>query len=211
MITGELDHLGAHVRRRTKTTIADPDLTGAVDLVKRVFGPGTVELDRVYVGDITYIWTWEGWAYLATVIDLATRRVVGWALADHMRTELVEDALSMAFIQRDPPAGLIFHSDRGSQYTSGDFAALAAKHHVVLSVGRKGECWDNAVAESFFATIKRELIDTRTWPTRTRLHQAVFEWIEGWYNTRRLHSALGYRTPAEADRDNQPIPAAKAA
>jgi len=104
----------------------------------------------------------------------------------------------MAFIQRQPPAGLVFHSDRGSQYTSGDFATLAAKHHVVLSVGRKGECWDNAVAESFFATIKRELIDTRPWPTRAGLHRAVFEWIEGWYNTRRLHSALGYRTPAGA-------------
>ena len=106
-----------------------------------------------------------------------------------------------------PPAGLIFHSDRGSQYTSADFAALAAQHKVVLSVGRKGECWDNAVAESFFATIKRELIDTRPWPTKARLHRAIFEWTEGWYNTRRLHSALGYRTPAEADRDHHPAAA----
>ena len=153
-------------------------------------------MDRRYVGDITYISTWEGWAYLATVIDLASRRVVGWALADHMRTELVEDALTMAFANRAPQRGVIFHSDRGCQYTSGDFAELARANGVVLSVGRKGECWDNAVAESFFATIKRELIDTRSWPTRIGLRRAVFEYIEGWYNTRRLHSTLGYLSPA---------------
>jgi len=150
-----------------------------------------------YAGDITYIATWEGWAYLATVIDLASRRVVGWALADHMRTELVEEALQMAFLQRRPGEGAIFHSDRGCQYTSSDYAALARANGVVLSVGRAGECWDNAVAESFFATIKRELIDTRSWPTRAGLRRAVFEYIEGWYNTRRLHSSLGYRSPAQ--------------
>ena len=192
------------------TTIADPEAAAAADRIRRAFATGG-PTDARYVGDITYIATWEGWTYLATVIDLSTRRVVGWALADHMRTELIEDALEMAFTQRRPPAGLIFHSDRGSQYTSGDFAALALKHKVVLSVGRKGECWDNAVAESFFATIKRELIDTRSWPTRTGLHRAVFAWIEGWYNTRRLHSSLGYRTPAEADRDHQQANPAKAA
>ena len=137
------------------------------------------------------------WAYLATVIDLASRRVVGWALADHMRTELVEGALEMAFANRAPDKGVIFHSDRGCQYTSGDFAELARAHGVVLSVGRKGECWDNAVAESFFATIKRELIDTRAWPTRAGLRHGVFEYIEGWYNTRRLHSSLGYVSPAQ--------------
>lgn len=141
--------------------------------------------------------TWEGWAYLATVIDLASRRVVGWALADHMRTELVEEALEMAFVQRRPPAGVVFHSDRGSQYTSRDYGQLARANGVVLSVGMAGECWDNAVAESFFATIKRELIDTRAWPTRAGLRTAVFDYIEGWYNTRRLHSTLGYRSPAE--------------
>ena len=202
--------IGRCRRRWTRTTISDPGVV-AVDLVRRAFGPGTVELDRVYVGDITYIWTWQGWAYLATVIDLASRRVVGWALADHMRAELVCDALGMALEHRRPTPGLIFHSDRGSQYTSADFAALAAQHKVVLSVGRKGECWDNAVAESFFATIKRELIDTRPWPTKARLHRAIFEWIEGWYNTRRLHSALGYRTPAEADRDHHSATDPKAA
>jgi len=128
-------------KRWRKTTVVDPDAERALDLIQRHFGPCT-ELDRRYVGDITYIATWEGWAYLATVIDLASRRVVGWALADHMRTELVEDALSMAFSTRRPEKGVIFHSDRGCQYTSKDFAELARANGVVLSVGRKGECWD---------------------------------------------------------------------
>jgi transposase InsO family protein len=183
-------------KRWRKTTMADPEAEAAKDLIQRHFGP-CEEIDRRYVGDITYIATWEGWAYLATVIDLASRKVVGWALADHMRTELVEDALTMAFTNRRPDEGVIFHSDRGCQYTSKDFADLARANGVVLSVGRKGECWDNAVAESFFATIKRELIDTRSWPTRAGLHRAVFEYIEGWYNTRRLHSTLGYLSPAQ--------------
>jgi transposase InsO family protein len=183
-------------KRWRTTTIADPDAEAALDLIQRHFGP-SIEMDRRYVGDITYIATWEGWAYLATVIDLASRRVVGWALADHMRTELVEEALEMAFANRAPDKGVIFHSDRGCQYTSGDFAELTRTNGVVLSVGRKGECWDNAVAESFFATIKRELIATRAWPTRAGLRRAVFEYIEGWYNTRRLHSTLGYLSPAQ--------------
>jgi transposase InsO family protein len=183
-------------KRWRKTTVADPEAEAAKDLIQRHFGP-CVEIDRRYVGDITYIATWEGWAYLATVIDLASRKVVGWSLADHMRTELVEDALTMAFANRAPDEGVIFHSDRGCQYTSRDFADLARQNGVVLSVGRKGECWDNAVAESFFATIKRELIDARSWPTRAGLHRAVFEYIEGWYNTRRLHSTLDYLSPTQ--------------
>jgi putative transposase len=182
-------------KRWRKTTVADPDAEMARDLIQRHFGP-CEEMDRRYVGDITYISTWEGWAYLATVIDLASRRVVGWALADHMRTELIQDALQMAFTTRRPAGGVIFHSDRGCQYTSRDFAALARANGVILSVSRKGECWDNAVAESFFATIKRELIDTRSWPTREGLRRAVFDYIDGWYNTRRLHSSLGYLSPA---------------
>ena len=183
-------------KRWRKTTVADPDAELARDLIQRHFGP-CEEMDRRYVGDITYIATWEGWAYLATVLDLASRRVVGWALADHMRTELVEDALLMAFRHRAPEQGVIFHSDRGCQYTSRDFADLARANRVVLSVGRRGECWDNAVAESFFSTIKRELIDARAWPTRSGLRRAVFEYIEGWYNSRRLHSTLGYLSPAQ--------------
>jgi transposase InsO family protein len=130
------------------------------------------------------------------VIDLASRRVVGWALADHMRTELVEDALKMAFLSRRPEKGVIFHSDRGCQYVSRNYAELARANGVVLSVGMAGQCWDNAVAESFFATIKREVIDTRAWSTRAGLRAAVFDYIEGWYNTRRLHSSLGYMSPA---------------
>ena len=187
---------GRHKKRWRTTTVPDPEAEAAKDLIQRHFGP-CEELDRRYVGDITYVATWEGWAYLATVIDLASRRVVGWALRDHMRTELVEEALEVAFATRRPAKGLIFHSDRGCQYTSGDYATLARDNGVVLSVGRTGECWDNAVAESFFATIKRELIDPRAWPTRAGLRRAVFEYIEGWYNTRRLHSSLGYRSPAE--------------
>ena len=184
-------------RRWRRTTIQDPDTFVAdLDLIQRHFGPCEV-LDARYVGDITYIATWEGWAYLATVIDLASRRVVGWALADHMRTELVTDALGMAFNTRRPGPGVIFHADRGCQYTSKDQRAVADRLGVRLSFGRKGECWDNAVAESFFATIKRELIDRRPWPTRVGLRTAVFEYIEGWYNTRRLHSSLGYLSPAE--------------
>ena len=183
-------------KRWRKTTIADPAAGTALDLIQRAFGPGA-EIDRRYVGDITYIPTWEGWAYLATVIDLSSRRVVGWALASHMRTELVSDALKMALRSRGPDEGLIFHSDRGCQYTSADYGELARLNGVVLSIGRKGECWDNAVAESFFATIKRELIDTRTWPTREGLRRAVFDYIEGWYNVRRLHSSLDYCSPAE--------------
>jgi putative transposase len=187
---------GRRKKRWRTTTIADPAAQRARDLIQRDFGPGP-GTDRRYVGDITYIATWQGWAYLATVIDLASRKVVGWALADHMRTELIEDALTAAFTTRRPAPGVIFHSDRGCQYTSRDFAVLARANGVVLSVSRKGECWDNAVAESFFATVKRELIDGRAWPTRAGLHRAVFDYIEGWYNTRRLHSSLGYLSPAE--------------
>lgn len=187
---------GRRKKRWRTTTIADPAAERARDLIRRDFAPRQ-GADQRYAGDITYVMTWEGWAYLATVIDLSSRRVVGWALADHMRTGLVEDALSMAFTQRRPAAGVIFHSDRGCQYASKDYATLARANGVVLSVSRKGECWDNAVAESFFATIKRELVSDRAWPTRAGLHRAVFDYIEGWYNTRRLHSALGYLSPAE--------------
>ena len=183
-------------RRWTKTTVSDPE-TRAVDLVKRAFGPGTVELDRVYVGDITYIWTWEGWLYLATVIDLASRRVVGWAMADHMRTELVSDALRMAVARRRPAPGLIFHSDRGTQYTSTEFTALLGEHHMVQSLSRPRQCWDNAVAESFFSSLKLELIHRQSWATRAQVRRAVVDYIEVFFNRRRLHSSLGFLTPVE--------------
>jgi transposase InsO family protein len=194
--------IGRCRRRWTKTTISDPEVV-TVDLLKRAFGPGTVELDRVYVGDITYIWTWEGWAYLATVIDLASRRVVGWALADHMRAELVCDALRMAITHRRPAPGLIFHSDRGTQYTSSEFTGLLTEHQMIQSLSRPRQCWDNAVAESFFASLKLELIDRRSWATRTQVRRAVFDYIEVFFNRRRLHSSLDYLTPAEYEAKNQ--------
>jgi putative transposase len=204
--------MGRCRRRWRRTTITDPDadLSAAVDRIERAFGP-CQELDRRWCGDITYIATGDGWAYLATVIDLASRRVVGWALADHMRTDLVVDALSMACRQRRPPGGVIFHSDRGCQYTSRRYGALAEQLGVTLSFSRKGQCWDNAVGESFFATIKGELIDTRSWPNLATLRRAVFDYIEGWYNTRRLHSTLDYRSPAhyeQAIHHNHAAPAA---
>jgi transposase InsO family protein len=188
--------IGRCRRRWTRTTFSDPQVT-AVDRLKRAFGPGTVEINRVWVGDITYIWTWEGWAYLATVIDLASRRVVGWAVADHMRAELVCDALRMAVVHRRPAPGLMFHSDRGTQYTSRQFTGLLAEHHMIQSLSRPRQCWDNAVAESFFASLKLELIDRHSWATRTRVRRAVFDYIEVFYNRQRLHSSLGYCTPTE--------------
>lgn len=181
-------------RRWVTTTISDPDV-GAVDLLKRSFGPGT-ELDRVYVGDITYIRTWEGWLYLATVIDLASRRVVGWAMAEHMRAELICDALRMAIENRQLAPGAMFHSDRGTQYTSKEFTDLLTKHQMIQSLSRPRQCWDNAVAESFFASLKLECIYRQALPTRAHARRAVFDYIEVFFNRRRLHSSLGYRTPA---------------
>ena len=187
--------IGRCRRRWIKTTISDPDVV-AVDLLKRNFDPASIELDRVYVGDITYIRTWEGWLYLATVIDLASRRVVGWAMADHMRAELVCDALRMAIDARRPAPGLIFHSDRGTQYTSTEFTNLLADNDMIQSLSRPRQCWDNAVAESFFASLKLECIYRQPLPTRTLARRAVFDYIEVFFNRRRLHSALGYCTPA---------------
>ncbi|GAA2423957.1 hypothetical protein GCM10010388_09150 [Streptomyces mauvecolor] len=188
---------GRYRRRRQLTTIPDPRAAARPDLVVRGFAPGPDKLDTRWCGDITYIPTEEGWLYLATVIDIASRRVVGWSTADHLRTELVADALTSACRQRRPIRPVIFHSDRGCQYTSQQFASLAAELGVRLSVGRTGQCWDNALAESFFATIKRELPDTSTWPSRALARTAIFDFIEGWYNLHRLHSSLGYRSPAE--------------
>lgn len=187
---------GRQKRRFKKTTIADRGAAPAVDLLGRAFSPEGLALNQAWVGDITYIRTWQGWAYLATVIDLASRRVVGFATADHMRTALVEEALVMALSTRRPAAGLIFHSDRGSQYTSTSFRALLEKHHVRQSLSRPRQCWDNAVAESFFATIKTELIYRTAFATVSAVRTAVFEYIEVFYNRQRIHSALGYQSPS---------------
>jgi transposase InsO family protein len=195
---------GRAAKRWKKTTIADPAAAARADKVRRDFTTNAAAVNSRWCGDITYIGTWEGWLYLATVIDIASRRVVGYAMADHLRTELVADALANAVAGRDPQPGVIFHSDRGCQYTSGQFAALAADCQVELSHGRTGQCWDNALAESFFGSIKGELIDLQSWPTRASARRAVVEYI-GWYNGTRLHSTLGYQTPAEfeASHHNQ--------
>ncbi|MEY2233878.1 IS3 family transposase [Streptomyces sp. BF23-19] len=189
--------IGRHRRRRHRTTTPDPHAVTRPDLVLRDFRPDPAALDTRWCGDITYIATEEGWLYLATVIDIASRRVVGWATADHLRTELVADALRNACRTRRPSGPVIFHSDRGCQYTSHELSILASEFNVRLSVGRTGQCWDNALAESFFSTLKNELGDTRPWPSRAAAHTAIFEWIESWYNLHRIHSSLGYRSPAE--------------
>ena len=183
-------------KRFKKTTEADPlaQIT-AVDLLRRNFK--VKKPNRIWVGDITYIRTWQGWMYLATVIDLYSRRVVGWAMAQHMRAELVVDALKMAIRNRCPNAGLIFHSDRGSQYTSKDYCQLLCKHKIRQSLSRPGQCWDNAVAESFFSTLKAELISCQSWPNLQRAFKAISEFIEIFYNRQRIHSTLGYLSPAE--------------
>jgi putative transposase len=186
--------VGCRPRGVRRTTIADP--TAQVDdLVRRDFRPG--EPDRLWVSDITYVRTDEGWLYLAAILDACSRRVVGWSLADHLRTELALDALTMALTARQPAPGLIHHSDRGTQYLSGAYADRLAGHHLRQSVGRPGTCWDNAVAESFFATLKTELLHRQAWTTRQQARTAVFEYIEAFYNRQRRHSTLGYLTPAE--------------
>jgi putative transposase len=191
-------------RRSTRTTIPDPNArVPALDRLGRAFAPGAYALDSVYVGDITYIRTHEGWLYLATTIDLASRRVVGFAMADHMRASLVCDALEMALQRRHPARGLIFHSDRGSQYTSREFRALLDSHGLLQSLSRPRQCWDNAVAESFFATLKEELVHRQTLPTRAAARRAIFEFIEVFYNRARLHSSLHYLTPVEYEEERR--------
>lgn len=191
---------GKHRRRGWKTTVPDPAAAAAgrvrPDLIGRDFSVDPARINTRWCGDITYVRTWAGWLFLATVIDIDSRRVVGWATADHLRTDLVEDALRQAVARRRPAAGVIFHADRGCQYTSTQLAGVAGELGVRLSHGRTGQCWDNAVGESFFATIKNELLEHGVWPTRTAAAKAIFEYIEGWYNTRRRHSTLGYLSPA---------------
>jgi len=193
----ELDLEGRGPRPRKRTTIPEPGAAAeVVDLVGRRFQPGELALNQCWVGDITYVRTWEGWLYVASVIDLASRRVVGWAMAEHMRAELVMDALEMAIGLRRPAAGLIFHSDRGSQYTSRRFTELLASQGIEQSLSRPRQCWDNAVAESWFSTLKVELIHRQVWATRAAARQAIVEFIEVFYNRQRLHSSLGYAAPA---------------
>ncbi|WP_344294927.1 IS3 family transposase, partial [Actinopolymorpha rutila] len=193
---------GRTPKRWKKTTIADPDAAIRADLIRRDFTADAASINSRWCGDITYVPTWQGWLYLATVIDISSRKVVGQAIADHLRTSLVADALTNAVAARDPDAGVVFHSDRGCQYTSAQFADLAADYDVRLSVGRTGQCWDNALAESFFASLKGECLNTQPWPTRAHARHAIVDYI-AWYNNTRLHSALGYQTPTEFEHANQ--------
>jgi transposase InsO family protein len=203
--------VGRARRRRKRTTTCDPAAAKAADLLQRNFAPTAHAIDTAWCSDISYVRTWEGWTYLATVIDLSSRRVVGLAMADHLRTSLVSEALTMALAQRRPGPGLIFHTDRGCQYTSGDFRGLLARHKIVQSLSRPGQCWDNAVAESFFSTLKEELIYRGSWPTRAAARRAIFEYVEVFYNRRRMHSALGYLSPVDYEARRRDLTEAQAA
>jgi transposase InsO family protein len=191
-------------KRWKTTTVTDPGDTYPADAVKRQWDTGT--LNTVWVGDITYLRTWEGWLYLATVIDACSRRVIGWAIADHMRTDLVEDALKMAITLRgELPGTVVFHADRGTQYASDQITRFAAANALTRSMGRTGVCWDNAMAESFFATLKTEFYYRRIWPTKAGASRAVGAWIEDRYNRRRRHSSIGQISPVafEMQHSNQ--------
>jgi putative transposase len=186
---------GTVARKRGRTTIRVPGVRVCDDLVDRAFLAAAP--NRLWVADITYLRTWEGWLYLVAVQDVFSRRIVGWSVADHMRAELVTDALQMALAQRRPAPGLIWHSDQGSQFVSLAFGQQARAAGIAQSMGSRGDCFDNAVAESFFATLKKELIHGRTWPTKAELRTEVFEYIEVFFNRRRRHSTLGMLSPAD--------------
>jgi len=181
--------------RRMRTTHRIALQQAAPDLVARNFSSEAP--DRLWVADITYVRSGEGFLYLAFILDACSRRVVGWSMATHLRTELVVDALHMAVARRKPAPGLVHHSDRGVQYTSLSFGKRLEDEELLPSMGRVGSAYDNALAESFIATLKTELLYRNTWPTRQVARTAIFEYIEGFYNPRRRHSALGYLSPAE--------------
>jgi putative transposase len=196
---------GATPRCWITTTVSDPASEPALDRVERHFnaeGP-----DQLWVADITYIPTWTGFLYLAVVLDVWSRRIVGWAMETHLRTELVLAALDMAIAQRRPRA-VVHHSDRGTQYTSYAFGKRCREMQVMPSMGSTGDAYDNAMAESFFATLDRELLNRRRFKSQADARMAVFEWIEGWYNPHRRHSGLGRRSPVNFERRNLPQQAA---
>src|SRR5205823_3679113 len=187
-------------KKRGRTTIRVPGVRVADDLVERQFRPAAPNV--LWLADITYLKTWEGWLYLAAVQDAYSRKIVGWSMADHMRAELVVDALQMALARRRPGPGLVHHSDQGGQYVSLGFGQKARDAGIAVSMGSKGDCFDNAVAESFFATLKKELVHRRSWPTRRELASEVFEYIEAFFNRTRRHSTLGYLSPEDFEREN---------
>jgi putative transposase len=189
---------GVHRRRGRGLTRRDPAAVPAADLVERTFTPPAP--DRLWVADITQQHTDEGWLYIAVVLDAFSRRIVGWSMATHLRTELVLDALDMAITQRNPAPGLVHHSDHGCQYTSLAFGRRLRETGLVASMGTVGDALDNAVAESFFATLECELLDRNHWSTRAGLRTAVFDFIEVFYNRQRRHSTLAYATPTSYEQ-----------
>jgi putative transposase len=184
-------------RRRISTTDSNHSDPIAPNLLARQFDVNGIALNRVWVADLTYIPTREGWLYLATVLDLGSRRCVGWAMRDDMAVDLPLAALRMARQARRPAPGLIHHSDRGSQYAASEYREELAAHGMIASMSGKGDCYDNAVAESFFATLEFELVMQNDWETKADARRAIFRYIETWYNRKRRHSTLGYVSPAE--------------
>ena len=184
-----------------KTTDSNHNLGYAPNLLAQEFR--THAPDRVWVGDITYVWTAEGWSFLAVLIDLYSRRVVGWAMDKHMRTELPLRALDRALQTRCPEPGLIHHTDRGSQYAAHDYRKRLATWSIAQSMSGAGNCYDNAVAESFFASLKKECVNLHAFATRTEAHDAIANYIDAFYNPMRRHSTLGYTSPMQYERDAQ--------
>jgi putative transposase len=195
--------VGRSGRRRSapRTTVADGSAAPAPNLVARDFRPAGP--DQLWVTDVTYLRTEQGFLFLAAIIDCYSRMVVGWAAAPHLRTELCLAALDDAVARRRPAPGLVHHSDRGCQYTSHDYRQRLHEFGAVQSMSRRGNCWDNAVAESFFSTLKFELIYTDDWASHAELQTALFEYIEVFYNRQRLHSTIDYTTPYEYDQSHQ--------
>jgi putative transposase len=191
--------LVARLRRKHRTTTDSTHQEAvAPNLLDRQFAVSAP--DHVWVSDITYIATWDGWLYLATVMDLGTRQIVGWSLGTTLERSLVINALTDALQRRRPAPGLIHHSDRGSQYASRDYQQLLTDHGLIASMSRKGNCWDNAPMESFFHSLKTELVYGAVFRTHAQARREVFEYIEVWYNRQRLHSALGYLTPVQYEQ-----------
>jgi transposase InsO family protein len=189
----------AKTKRKFKaTTNSKHNLPIAPNVLDRKFSP--IAPNKVWAGDITYIWTKEGWLYLAVVLDLYSRKVIGWAMEPTMSRELALKAFRMAINQRHPTSGLLAHTDRGSQYASNDYQDLLSRWNIKCSMSRKGNCWDNAVSESFFGTLKQEHVFFCDFATRDEARESIFEWIEAFYNRERLHSTLGFLSPEDYER-----------
>jgi putative transposase len=193
--------LGLKAKTKKKfrvTTDSKHNLPVAENILNRNFSPA--QANMAWAGDITYVWTREGWLFLAVILDLYSRQVIGWAMHERMPKELTLSALNMALEKRKPPRGLIHHSDRGSQYASAAYRSLLNNYGIICSMSRKGNCWDNAVTESFFHSLKTEMIFFEDFETRDEAKSKIFEWIEVFYNKRRIHSSLGYKTPEQFEK-----------